>query len=198
MSRIPLLLLDVDGVIAPIGDPHHPQFQGTRIVERDAPPGRTAFLPDAIARIASWEADGLVDVEWLTTWFDDAPSFLSPAFRLPDWIAHKRPRAVVGTWWKALVVGRALAAGRPVVWMDDDIKYRAEHLVHHPRLLAVSPEASRGLTEAHLASAQAWLEHRQSTARLLGLRATALERQARRNPRADEHASPGPRTRRAS
>ncbi|OJF10746.1 HAD domain-containing protein [Couchioplanes caeruleus] len=159
----PVLFLDVDGPLIPFGappsrsvgragdqaQPRLPQVTGNPLLDRLDPRhgSRLSALP--------------CELVWATTWMSDANDVIAPALGLPalpvvDWPdededgpLHWKTRALVG--W---------AAGRPFVWIDDEITDadRAWVSVHHQGhalLHRVDPRC--GLTDADFAVIADWL-----------------------------------------
>jgi hypothetical protein len=108
---------------------------------------------------------------WATTWTADANECIAPRLGLPDlpvvqWPDPSGPDEPGGLHWKTRALVRH-AAGRPFVWVDDEITAadRAWTAAHHPApalLHRVDPR--RGLTEADYATVTAWLERYAATA----------------------------------
>jgi hypothetical protein len=158
-----VVLIDVDGVVGPSGG--QPSYEG-EVVWADLPPGRMHFPRAVIDWLAN--LDTRTTVIWLTSWQDDAVTYLTPALGLPVWGYHARrdaPKplllATVQGWWKEAIVRAYLHAGYRVVWLDDDIAYRTviyELLDEFDgQLLAISPNPGQGLTAQERAHVDAWL-----------------------------------------
>jgi hypothetical protein len=168
---VPVLLLDVDGVLNALRhDPPEGWRQGTFNGYR------FAWDPTVTARLRRLHESGRVEIQWLTTWAEDADRLLAEPLGLPRGLrVHARPgmaptgfsglfaAAVAHGWWK-LDAARALAEAEPdrrIVWIDDDLAEQAaetgEWLGAHPHVLVVAPELSRGLTHEQLDEIEAWL-----------------------------------------
>ena len=168
-TDVPLLLLDVDGVL--------------NAASLDLPGGweRGIFNgfvlswdPTITARLRDLHESGRVEIQWLTTWTTDADRLLAEPMGLPRGLkTHARadtaPTGFAGElrgragWWK-LAVARAVAAAEPdrrIVWIDDDLAEQAadtgKWLAAHPHVLVVAPELRRGLTHEELDAVEAWL-----------------------------------------
>ena len=172
----PLLLLDVDGVLNALG---RPVEDGYVLGSADAV-GRSwpiCFSPGVVAHVRRW-LDAGVDVQWLTTWGDEANAGLRVLLGLPalpvagtydggeeeSWTAPSTslaqvtpaaPDQVTGRWWKLDVAREAVRAhpDRAVVWIDDDLDVEtdAKHWMHaHGRCLLVAPNPGLGLTASDL------------------------------------------------
>ena len=164
-----MLLLDVDGVLNAM-DPTLPdgwqrgRFNGYVL----------SWDPTVTARLRDWHESGRVEVQWLTTWTEDADRLLAEPMGLPRGLhTHVRSAAPTGFagrfgsqpgWWK-LAAAREVAQlepGRRIVWIDDDLADRAadtgEWLAANPQVLVVAPELFRGLTHAELDEVERWLD----------------------------------------
>jgi hypothetical protein len=165
----PLLLLDVDGVLNAL-QPDLPEgwqrgrFNGYVL----------SWDPSVTARLREWHEAGRVEIQWLTTWTEDADRLLAEPMGLPRGLrTHSRGRmaptgyagrlARVTGWWK-LEHAREVAEaepGRRIVWIDDDLAERAadtgEWLAANPHVLVVAPDLYAGLTHEQLDEIEAWL-----------------------------------------
>lgn len=170
----PLLFLDVDGPLIPIGSPPEPTDEQTgnpRLDPRCMPPALWHLLAanPLLGRLnpqhGQWLAALPCDLVWATTWMTDANEVISPLLGLPDlpvveWPdTDDEPRSPLRLHWKtrALV---AWAGKRPFVWIDDEITDADRRWVeaHHPGpalLHAVDPRC--GLTRIDVATIRAWL-----------------------------------------
>ncbi|GGS08089.1 hypothetical protein GCM10010269_54030 [Streptomyces humidus] len=151
-----LLFLDVDGTLIPFG--------GTDPYPRYGPPSPAHPL---LSRLDPALGPRLLalgcELTWATTWTDDANTLLAPWLGLPAlpvayWPDEDEPPAA-GVHWKARPLVR-LAAGRPFVWLDDEIT-DVDHdwvAARHPApalLHRVHP--ARGLRDADLAAVAEWI-----------------------------------------
>jgi hypothetical protein len=156
----PVWLLDVDGVVNALDPgvtawPDFRTFRARGFVIR--------FSPTLLGRIADLHSAGRVEVQWLTTWWDSANAYLAEEFGLPELgVANTEEEfAFRGGWWKLPVAQRLAAAGRRLVWTDDDLDHVDDATAwvreQHGRVLALSPNTYVGLTPEDLAAVEAWL-----------------------------------------
>jgi hypothetical protein len=165
----PILLLDVDGVL--------------NAVCLDLPEGwqrgiYNGFVlswdPTVTARLRDLHESGRVELQWLTTWTENADALLAEPMGLPRGLrTHGRddvlPTGFEGRlrglsgWWK-LAAARGVAEaepGRRIVWVDDDLAAQGEDtsdwLAANGQVLVVAPDLSTGLTHAELDRVEAWL-----------------------------------------
>jgi hypothetical protein len=104
------------------------------------------------------------DIVWATTWMQDANDCLAPWLGwdpLPMVDAAEDDPPADGVHWKTPAVV-AYAAGRPFVWLDDEITQTDEEWasLHHPAfayLVRIDP--TEGLTEEILWRVERWLGH---------------------------------------
>ncbi|KAB1140619.1 hypothetical protein F7R91_35410 [Streptomyces luteolifulvus] len=156
-----LLFLDVDGTLLPFGaDRPYPLYEAPATASAGSAehPLLARIDPALGPRLA---ALGCALV-WATTWMDDANAYVAPWLGLPplplvDWPDEDEPPG--GLHWKT----RPLvdwAAGRPFIWLDDEITGRDQAFTqaHHPgRALLHRVDHRLGLTERDFGVLEAWL-----------------------------------------
>ncbi|MGE5636591.1 MAG: hypothetical protein ACM3UV_06600 [Nocardioidaceae bacterium] len=152
-SAKPLLLLDIDGTLCPIGP--GPGGPMTRLATGGV--GSVSFRADLPELLA--ELGRRFELAWATAWEDSANLLLAPALRLPALpvvrFSDPAPGEVgdrfAGRTWKLPSV-RRFAGRRAVAWVDDDLHpdaYAWAALRASPTKL-ITTEPSAGLTDAEL------------------------------------------------
>ncbi len=143
MTELPVLFLDVDGVLSPVRD--------------SAPPGYEVSLIDGARVIWSpmhgeWLASLLerFDIVWATTWESDANRTIGPALGLPELpvVAFGPHRS--GDTWKLAAIAE-FAGERPCAWADDRLFADADQWAANrsAATLLVRPMPSIGLAKEH-------------------------------------------------
>jgi HAD domain in Swiss Army Knife RNA repair proteins len=159
---LPLLLVDVDGVISLYG------------FDLDArPPGRFVTV-DGIQHYLSATAGAHLrtlaphfDLVWCTGWEDRAddylPHSLSLPFRMPFLTFDGIPGAGA-RHWKLDAIERHAGRQRPVAWIDDDHEGCQEWARERrgPTLL-VTTDPAVGITDAHVEELLLWARHVRTT-----------------------------------
>jgi hypothetical protein len=157
MTGVPLLLLDVDGVLNALSDGDArtwPTWRtGHAVADGTAWPIR--WSPDAVARLRSWHESGHLELQWLTTWGHEANTGLRALLGLPEMVvagtyedaaaeagsvepaaadahagvAPSAPDRLSGHWWKHDVVRRLRHEhpARRLIWVDDELHAASPH-----------------------------------------------------------------------
>uniref|UniRef100_A0AAU2K2C0 Secreted protein n=1 Tax=Streptomyces sp. NBC_00049 TaxID=2903617 RepID=A0AAU2K2C0_9ACTN len=157
------LYLDVDGPLIPFGAGPYPAYaQGPETGN----PLLSRIDPGLGPRLTGLRCD----LVWATTWGEEANECVAPRLGLPALPVMTWPDpseqgdqdergARRGIHWKTPGLLRH-AAGRPFVWVDDEITAadRAWVAAHHPGpALLHRVDPGRGLADADFAALHAWL-----------------------------------------
>ena len=158
MSDRPVLLLDVDGVVCPLGP--GPGCAMTSIDAGGCSVRVRADLPELLAALGQ-----RCELVWCTAWGDAANAVLAPALGLaPLSVVAFDASVAGGGTWKLPHVER-FVGDRPFAWVDDelgvDAHWWAEHRPHQSLLLDVDPTV--GLIDRDIDTLLAWAD--QLTAR---------------------------------
>lgn len=171
MNRVPVLLLDVDGVLnVPVKKPPVPWTWADWNWSPSASwggPFSIGWATPVVEFLTRIHDAGLVEIRWHTTWQADAQSVADlvglPTFPIadaPEWAMAGRYTAQAiresrPDWWKLPAAERVVQEeGRPLIWCDDDIHSElarygwGEYLDDVPVLL-VCPEPKFGLEPRH-------------------------------------------------
>ncbi|MFC8531969.1 hypothetical protein [Nocardia sp. NPDC057227] len=172
----PLLFIDVDGPLNPYAAKPHRRPPGyltyrmmppTWIAQREGmePLGRIAPLrvwlnpehgPKLLALADRFE------LAWATTWEHDANTHIGPEIALPalpvvEWKTSKR-FGPDGTYFKTAELVE-YAAGRPFVWLDDELSTRDRRYVereHSAPALLHWVDPAKGILDDDLGAVAAW------------------------------------------
>ncbi|MER6073568.1 HAD domain-containing protein [Streptomyces sp. NPDC001817] len=152
-----LLFLDVDGPLIPFGGRPYPRYAGPSAAGAGHP-----LLHRVDPALGHRLAALACELVWATTWTDEANAVLAPWLGLPAlpvvaWPEEDEPSGPLH--WKTRPL-LAWAAGRPFIWLDDEITApdRAWVAGHHPGpalLHRVDPR--HGLTAADFGALEEWL-----------------------------------------
>jgi hypothetical protein len=152
--HIPLLLIDIDGVISLFGfDPAAPPDGKFLLVE-----GIPHFLSASVAdRIRRLQAD--FELVWCSGWEEKADEYLPLALGLPAGLPHLTfDGAGNARHWKLEAIERYAGPRRPLAWIDDAFDDSCHRwAVDRPgptELVATDP--ALGLTAEQAAGLQRW------------------------------------------
>ena len=158
LYSLPVLLVDVDGVISLFGfDPLTP------------PPGRWLNVEGVLHLISATAGEALrnlardFELVWCTGWEEKAPAYLPAALGLPGATIHlsfERNPGRGNTHWKLAAIEAYAGPARPVAWIDDALDGRcrawAEDRQGPTRLIETDP--ALGITAEHVAALRAWAQ----------------------------------------
>jgi hypothetical protein len=149
---LPILYLDVDGVLCPVDVPHHDEFGDWQTV-----PGSfdMPWSPTLAGLVGGLPAKRV----WLTSWQHEANELLSPLFNWPELpVLEHKPGSL---WWKLDSLVQHHEPGNPFVWVDDELGKQIIELGHLfqaaidslsvPHLL-VSTTSGQGITRGDIES----------------------------------------------
>jgi hypothetical protein len=153
--KLPLLFVDVDGVLSVFGFPHDAPPPG-RLLSVDGMPHCLGHgCGDRLVRLAQ-----SFELVWATGWEERAnehlPALLGLSGELPTLLFDEQP--VWGTaHWKLGPIER-YAGDRPAAWIDDsfDDSCFAWAERRSARTLLVQTEPHVGMTDEHVAELEAW------------------------------------------
>ena len=163
-STRPLLFLDVDGPLIP--------FRATR---RERPRGYPRFdhglgvdgnplLSRLDPRLGPRLRALRCDIVWATAWLDEANDEIAPLLGFVElpvvvWPEDAEEVSDAGLHWKTQALVE-WAAGRPFVWVDDEITEADQTWVavhHRGRALLHRVDPAWGLTEADFGAVGEWV-----------------------------------------
>lgn len=155
----PLVFLDVDGTLITF------KWRSTTSWRRGSTSDTAADNP-LLDRLEPEDGRRLralgCDLIWATTWMEEANEVISPRLGLAELPVVPWPdeeEGEEGLHWKTVALTR-WAAGRPFVWLDDEITDADRRWVadHHPgRALLHRVDPNTGLVDADFALIQRWL-----------------------------------------
>ncbi|MCC9155321.1 hypothetical protein LZP81_01290 [Streptomyces parvulus] len=161
-SERPLLFLDVDGPLIPFGSSAgHPEVAASTTTVDQGNPLLARLDPGIGSRLMALGCQ----LVWATTWQEEANGVIAPRIGLPRLPVLEWPDADAGGMprglhWKTRPMV-AWAAGRPFIWVDDEISAMDRLWVDasHPGpslLHQVAP--TKGLNGADFSALAEWLE----------------------------------------
>lgn len=155
ISSLPLLLLDVDGVLNPFAAPacppgytEHAFFPGEEPVRLCA--AHTAWLQELATRF---------ELVWATGWGAEANRLLAPLLMLADLPVIAFPPVPFDPCDKLPAI-RKFARRRPLVWIDDALPVAAHTWAARRRVptLLIGIDPAEGLTRPVIEEALRWAD----------------------------------------
>ncbi len=160
-AALPLLFLDVDGVVSPVAGAHMGPLPTCWPEWRRAPSLNMPvfFAPDLVARLTALPVERV----WCSTWEKGVETYgLSKDLGWAGQPYLKLP-APIHPWDKLVAVQEYLRSqpDRPFIWVDDDPRMASSGMrwartIQQPHLL-IRPEKKVGLTPHHVARIERWL-----------------------------------------
>jgi HAD domain in Swiss Army Knife RNA repair proteins len=156
-ASLPLLLLDVDGVLNPFAASACPPGY----TEHDFFPGEE---PVRVCHVhAPWlhELATRFQIVWATAWGADANRFLAPLLQLPDLPVIAFPPVPFHPRDKLPAI-ITYAGHRPLAWIDDAFPSEAHAWAANRRTptLLISTDPAKGLTRPAIDQALQWAKKR--------------------------------------
>lgn len=168
MTKRPLVLLDVDGVLNPARR-HSLRLRHYECV-LDGHTYRILLNARHGRKLARLARDTGAELAWATTWEQHANVEIGPRIGLPILPVievNSDPGTRAGEHFKTRHVAEYVAR-RPFVWFDDNLGAPDwQYLKDHPgvdEFLLVDVDPRTGLTDGHLSQARAWLAARATPA----------------------------------
>jgi hypothetical protein len=119
-TKIPVLLLDIDGVVNIVGAQMNIPLKWKVVKSATLNQYPFSWAPAVVEKLNHWADTKQAEIRWLTTWDNNARTIVGPALGLREFYLARDP---------ALQLSKLIAAtriaknepDRPIVWIDDDM-----------------------------------------------------------------------------
>ncbi len=147
----PLLLLDVDGVLAPFGQATKPSGFSRHTLH-------TELLGDHQVWLNTEHGDWLRPLQesfnfvWCSGWEDEAPQLLGPILKLkPAPVIHFNQRSVINLPLNKLPDVIEFVSNRPLAWLDASLQAKDYQWARdRDHTLLIAPNHNIGLVKEHI------------------------------------------------
>ena len=154
-SHIPVLLVDVDGVISLFGF-HMDKRPAGAFLSVDGIPHYLSSTAGEHLRVLSER----FELVWCTGWEERANEYLVHALSLPTLLHHLTfdgPPSTEARHWKLDAIEAHVGPHRPLAWIDDDHASCAAWAEARPGpTLLVTAQPHEGITTAHVEQLLTW------------------------------------------
>ena len=146
---VPVLLVDVDGVISLFGFDHTDPPLACPVMVDGSPHWLSEGAGTRLQRLSR-----TFECVWCTGWEERAEEHLPRLLGLSGGWRH----LTLGAGWKLEAIDTSLGAKRPIAWIDDvhDDKEAAWAASRIGPTLLVTTDPAVGLAEEHVAALEAW------------------------------------------
>ena len=146
---VPVLLVDVDGVVSLFGFDHNCPPLACPVVVDGTPHWLSEGAGPRLERLSR-----TFECVWCTGWEERAEEHLPRLLGLPGGWRH----LALGEGWKLEAIDTSLGAQRPIAWIDDvhDEREAAWAAAREGPTLLVTCDPAVGLTDEHVARLEAW------------------------------------------
>jgi hypothetical protein len=154
-SQLPVLLVDVDGVISLFGFHLNKRPAGAFLTVDGIPHYLSSAAGEHLRTLS-----GDFELVWCTGWEERANEYLVHALSMPGPIHHLRFEDSPGLesrHWKLDAIEAYVGPDRPLAWIDDDHRGCEPWAAERPGpTLLVTANPPEGITAAHVEQLLAW------------------------------------------